>query len=80
MLLFFCSFWPWLIALGAALLGGIIGWLLRRNKITELENTIQGKDRSYLQLKGDYDNTMGEYNGLMGRYGDLEVQEQSVSS
>ena len=46
----FCNpLWWALAALVAALIGGIIGWLLRRNRVSQLQSELDGSNRKYLE-------------------------------
>ena len=59
--------------LGAALIGGFIGWLLRRNRISELEGLYEGQQQKTVQIQGDYDSSVSSLGLLQGRYNDMET-------
>ena len=59
--------------LGLSLIGGIIGWLLRNSRITELQGLYDGQRQKTVQLQGDYDSSVSSLGLLQGRYNDMEA-------
>ena len=53
-----CSLFPWLLPIISALLGGLIGWLLRRNKIAEIENNYRIRNNEYASLQTDFNSNV----------------------
>jgi len=74
----FCATFPWLICLGAALLGGIIGWLLRRGGILRLRESLDLKTNNYNLLQTQFNDQNTAYTGLQTQFGELESKEASA--
>jgi len=49
-----CSFIPWIIGIGAAILGGLIGYYLMRPKVLMLESGLKSRNNEYDNLDGEY--------------------------
>ena len=73
----FCALLPWLIGIGAAILGGLIGWFLRRSRITELTTSLESRNRDYTTLRGEFDTNVTSYNSLQGQYNELDGELKS---
>jgi predicted flap endonuclease-1-like 5' DNA nuclease len=50
-----CNILPILVGIGSALIGGIIGWNLRRSRINDLETSLDEKNADYAHLRNAHE-------------------------
>ena len=44
-----------LLGFGTAVLGAVIGWLLRANKMSTIQEELDRRNRQFKKLRGDYE-------------------------
>jgi chromosome segregation ATPase len=68
---FWCNFLPVIIGVGSAILGGLIGWFMRRPRIEELSEVIETQEANYLRLKNAHDTLAVRNNSLQDSYNSM---------
>ncbi len=68
----FCFLFPFLLAIGAALLGTALGWMLRKKKITGLENELVLHQQEHRSISEQFQSTTGEHHALQQKYSKLD--------
>ena len=70
-----CCIWiPILIGLVSALLGGVIGWLLRNRRVIELENELSELNDNYKSLNESHNELNLKYDHEHSKYLDLSTK------
>ena len=67
-----------LLGLGAALLGYLLGRLLSRPRVQQLEADLDTQRNTHNKLKGDYDLYVSNFNLLHGKHSQLEKDHQDL--
>lgn len=75
-----CALLPWLIGIGSALLGGLIGWYLRNPRFLALQSELDDRIHDYHRLEGTHTQLQGEYTGLQALYSDLDVSREDYKN
>ena len=80
---FWCSMLPSIVGIGAALVGGLIGWYLRRPRIQELESILDERHAEYMHIKNanemlnmKHDNLQNTHTLLTLSHNSLEEREK----
>jgi len=69
-----CSILPWIIGIGAAILGGLIGYYLTRPKMLFYKSGLEDKSKEYDHLNGEYSSTLTAKTEVDQLNTDLNVQ------
>jgi predicted flap endonuclease-1-like 5' DNA nuclease len=75
---FWCNFLPVIIGIGSAILGGLIGWFMRRPRIEELSEVIETQEANYLRLKNAHDTLGIRNNSLQDSYNSVFSDHQRL--
>jgi predicted flap endonuclease-1-like 5' DNA nuclease len=75
---FWCNFLPIVVGIGSALLGGLIGWYLRRSRINALEDIIDEKNADYAHLKNAHEMLDIRHNNLQKENVSLSVSHNTI--
>ncbi len=75
---FWCNFLPIVVGIGAALLGGLIGWHLRRRRVKELEYILDEKNAEYVHVKNAHEMLDIRYNNLQKEHVSLSVSHNTL--
>jgi chromosome segregation ATPase len=75
---FWCNFLPVIIGVGSAILGGLIGWFMRRPRIEELSEVIETQEANYLKLKNAHDTLAVRNNSLQDSYNTMFSSHQKM--
>jgi predicted flap endonuclease-1-like 5' DNA nuclease len=76
---FWCSFLPIVVGIGSALLGGLIGWYLRRTRFNELEDIVDEKNADYAHLKNAHEMLDIRHNNLQREHTALSLSHNSLN-
>lgn len=69
-----------LLGLGAALIGGIIGWMIRGPKFATLEEDLDRRNRQIKKLSADYESLNSKNQYLQRQLRELEATHHEVNS
>jgi predicted flap endonuclease-1-like 5' DNA nuclease len=75
---FWCNFLPIIVGIGSALLGGLIGWYMRRSRINALEEVIDEKNADYAHLKNAHEMLDIRHNNLQKENVSLSVSYNTI--
>ena len=70
-----CTLMPWIIGLGSALLGGLIGWYFKKSNITQ-EDVMESE--AYGTLNEDYQRSMSGHQELKSQYAQLSAHHEEA--
>ena len=74
----YCTLLFLFFLLGAALLGGLIGWALRRAGILKLQSEVEGQRKQYGTLRSQYDRSQENYQALNAQFQEVEQEKDRL--